>query len=468
MLLPLVKVDVGSVPDTPAIPAEFGSVDPADPLARTPWTSFQKWMVALVSVSTLVDGLDNLLLGTVIPSLMRQWHLQRSAFVGLVALSIVGMCAGTAAIGYLGDKFGRRPILIACVFAFGCATAASAAATDLTAFTACRVVAAVGLGGLFPSAVALVSDFTPLPRRNLAATIVQLCVPAGGMTGALLATAILPRQGWRELCAVGGGLGIALAILLLLTLHESPRYLLGRPGRRNALLQVLARCGIDPRRISAPGSAPGRIKTDDFVLHNGWIRLLATTYRNDSVALWAVLLCNYLVVYGMFNWGPALITAAGFTSSAMTLSFTMLNAGSIIGCLIGGWCMDRFGSRVPTLFCIALCIVVSAGLSWIDWPPLSNPSLMGGMFLLGAIFCGLQAMLYALASSVYPPAIRASGVGTAFGIGRLGAVGSALFGAGSISLNMPKFLGVAAVVMLAAAGALSILKRHSLPAEAAA
>ncbi len=436
----------------------------SDPLARSPWTPFQKCMVGLVSAATMLDGLDNLLLGTVIPSLMAQWHLERSAFIGLVALSIVGMCGGTASMGFLGDRLGRKPVLIACVFTFGCATLLSAAASSLGLFTLCRFVAAIGLGGLFPSAVALVSEFTPLPRRNLAATFTQMCVPAGGLLGALLATAILPHQGWRALCAIGGALAIGFAVLLLLTLHESPKFLLDQPARRGALLEVLRRCRIDAQRIPSSGSPKARASSPA----ESWRQLLSVDFRRDSLSLWVVLFCNYLVVYGMFNWGPSLITAAGFTTQRMTLSFTLFNAGSIAGCVIGGWSMDKFGSRWPSVACVALGVVCCASFSSAGWPWLSTAALMWGMLLLGAIYCGLQAMLYALAASVYPPTIRASGVGTAFGIGRLGAVGSALFGAGALSFDIPRFLGIVSFVMVVAGIALATLRRHSVSAETAA
>jgi AAHS family 4-hydroxybenzoate transporter-like MFS transporter len=385
-------------------------------------------MAALVALAVLLDGLDNLLLGTIIPSLMQEWQLERGAFVAVVAFSIIGMSAGTGLLGVLGDRLGRRPVLIFCVVLFGAATLGCASSPSLAGFTAWRIASSIGLGGLFPNAVALVFEVTPTRHRNAAVSINQMCVPGGGMIGALLAAAMLPHPGWRSLCALGGGLALAVAVLLWAALAESPR-------------------ALQPQSAKA-----------------GFADLLRAPLRRDSLALWAILFCNYLCIYGMFNWGPALITASGFAIPVMALSLSGFNLGSILGALCGGWLMDRFGSRKPTLYSAALAGVLAGCLSLGGWPWAGAALLIGGMFLLGLLICGLQAMLYALASAVYPASLRASGIGAATGVGRLGAIASALFGAGVFSLHLPGFIGLLALALFCVTLSLTLLERHSPPA----
>src|SRR6185437_8205895 len=88
-------------------------------VATSGWTRASVIALVLACLAVLCDGLDTQLLGLVIPVLARQWHVPAAAFVPLLALNIVFMSIGTAVMGLLGDRIGRRPILITCMLLFG-------------------------------------------------------------------------------------------------------------------------------------------------------------------------------------------------------------------------------------------------------------------------------------------------------------------------------------------------------------
>ena len=71
-------------------------------------------VLLLCMLAQIFDGFDIQILGFAIPSLIREWHVARSAFGPVLALGLAGMAVGSPLAGYVGDRFGRRTALIGC------------------------------------------------------------------------------------------------------------------------------------------------------------------------------------------------------------------------------------------------------------------------------------------------------------------------------------------------------------------
>ena len=168
------------------------------------WTGYQKLLIGGTAFAVILDGMDNQLLGNVIPALMREWSLPRSAFTTVVAVGPFGMMIGGALGGMLGDRIGRRIALLASVLAFALPTLAIATVDGLVMLGVLRFVAGLGLGGAMPNAAALASEYVPTRQRPFAVTLTIVCIPLGGTLAALLAGRILPQYGWRALFVAGG------------------------------------------------------------------------------------------------------------------------------------------------------------------------------------------------------------------------------------------------------------------------
>src|SRR5271155_2919462 len=102
------------------------TVDVAALLDDSAWSTYQKLLTALAALAIIFDGFDIQILGFAIPSLIREWHVARGDFAPVLAVGLAGMALGGPLAGYCGDRFGRRPTLIACVAIFGAATIATA------------------------------------------------------------------------------------------------------------------------------------------------------------------------------------------------------------------------------------------------------------------------------------------------------------------------------------------------------
>ena len=91
------------------------TVDVARLLDGGAWTAYQKLLTALAALAIIFDGFDIQILGFAIPSLIREWHVERSDFGPVLAVGLAGMVVGGPLAGYCGDRFGRRVALIGCV-----------------------------------------------------------------------------------------------------------------------------------------------------------------------------------------------------------------------------------------------------------------------------------------------------------------------------------------------------------------
>lgn len=416
------------------------------------WSPLQIGILILCSTAIMLDGMDTLMLGFVIPPLMAEWHINPGHFVPAVALTIVGMSTGTFLLGALGDRIGRRPVLIASIGLFAVPSLLMGVfATDLLSFTLLRTLGAIGLGGTFPNAIALISEFTPPHRRNSAITFAILSMAIGGLFCGLLASVLLPTFGWRSLFVAGGVLPLVMAVVMLPLIPESISFLL-RTQRRDQLMATLARCRLDVGRMTIPEIAPENQQRSTFPV------LLSPAFRRNTLALWLTLFTASLSAYGMFNWGPTLLVAEGFTLQRAGVALACFSFGGMTGSLIGGRLMDVYGSRWPTIAFATGGALLGLLFSQTGWPPHEGVSLLVGMVGLGICCSGLMSMLFALGSALYPPEIRGLGLGAGVGLGRLGAVGSAVFGAGVLAIHLGDFLRIWTVALLISAVGLAVIR----------
>lgn len=392
-----------------------------------------RWLVALTAVAIIFDGIDNQLLGVVIPTVMKEWEVPRSAFAPVVSLGLAGMMVGGALAGLAGDRFGRRRALLGSVAVFGLVTLATAAAQDLTTLGILRFLAGIGLGGAIPNAATLAAEYVPAAQRPMAVTATIVCVPLGGMLAGILGSQLLAATGWRALFVAGGVAPIVVAALLTRLLPESPQYL---------------------ARQTVPSGGPAPASTLSVIF--------AADVRRDTIALWFSFTSCLLAVYLGFSWLPTVFAGAGFGPEIASSGITAFNLGGVVGALASGAVMSRVGSRVAmlTMNVGAIAGAVTLGTMTITKDAALAP-IMIMLTITGGLINAIQTTMYAVATNVYPSAARASGVGVATAVGRTGAVLSGYAGPWALSLrgSSTYFLLIAAAMTVCFV-ALASVKRH--------
>lgn len=425
-----------------------------------PWTGYQKGVLALAAGAIVLDGFDTQAIGFAAPSMIDELGLTKAALAPVLAAGLVGMTIGAAMGGAIGDRFGRKTALIGSVVIFGILTGLMAVANDVTMLTALRFLAGLGLGGALPNASALVAEFTPPNRRSLAVSASIVCIPVGGIVGGLIAAVVLPALGWRGLFAVAGILPVIVAGLLVMALPESIRFLARRRENHAKIAHILGRMGVTvSSRVKFVDQSEPPAPASPFT------SLVSPTFRGDTIALWAGFFFCLLAVYMAFNWLPAMLTDQGFSLAAASSGLLAFNIGGAIAAIVGASLAGRYGSRLPMVV-MAICAAVGAAvLVMLKLEP-GTPLLvlMLALGFEGACIAGLQVILYALAAHMYPTGFRATGVGAAAGIGRLGAVLSTVIGAAVLaSAGGAGFYTVIAVSMLITAAAICMVRRHVPP-----
>jgi len=386
------------------------------------WTTYAKWIVALVVLGMMLDGLDAQLLGLAIPSLIRDWGVTRADLTPVTAGSLVGMALGAAFGGWFGDRVGRRRALISSLALFGLATGIASQVHGLLPFGLLRALAGVGLGAALPNGTALIAEFTPLRHRSLGASIAMLSQPVGSMVAGLLAASILESSGWRTLFLIGGVAPVAVALLYLRALPESPGYLAGRAQNTST---------ASPRA------------------------LLTADLRRDTLLMWVACFMALLALYTMLSWGPAMLAASGYPLGFAGSVVTSFSVGGMVGSLAVGFLCRTAGSRtaqavigaVGIASALVLCLLFGRGQP-------SQTLVLMLMSGIGFSAAGSQTTLYVLSTHLYPTWLRATGIGVMLGIGRLGAVGSAWAGSAALDLGgaVAFFLLFAAAVAVATIG----------------
>jgi AAHS family 4-hydroxybenzoate transporter-like MFS transporter len=435
-----------------------GRTDVGALLDEGAWTGYQKGLVAATALTIVFNGLDNQLLSAAIPALMAEWVLPRAAFAPVLASALLGMMAGGFLGGYLGERIGRRTTLVASVALFGALTVLASSAGDAVTLTVLRFLAGLGFGGAMPNAAALASEYVPLSRRPLAVTLTIVCIPLGGTLAGVLGSVILPSYGWRALFLVGGALPLLLAALLWRALPESPRYLARQRTRWPELLALLTRLGHDVRPDAEIVDSRER-----HIARASIAALVVPGFRRDTLAIGAAFFFCLFSVYMAITWVPSLLTGAGFDVTIANYGLTAFNLGGVGGALGGAAVFGRLGSRATMLAMTAGAIGGCLLLAGTAIGEQSPARVLAMLAWTGGLINAVQTTMYALAAHIYPAAIRATGVGTALAVGRVGGVVSPYAGAWALESGPSRLFALIAGTLAAVFVALAAVRAHIPP-----
>jgi AAHS family 4-hydroxybenzoate transporter-like MFS transporter len=437
-------------------PLPASAVDLARALDEGHWSPFQKLLLLFAALAFAVDGLANQVLGLAIPALIQDWSEPREAFAPVAAMGLVGVTFGTVLGGMFGDRFGRKIGLTGSVLFFGAMTLASAFANDVETLAVLRLFDGLGIGGAIPNGAALISEFTPARRRSLAISLGMVFIPVGGLLSGVIGSFALPTVGWRGLFLIAGVLPIALGVVFVFALPESPRFLARKPERGAELLKLLGRCGLR--------FAPQCVFIEDQT-HHGRTRLsllFDAQTLPSTLALWSAFFFCLLASYTMFSWIPTMLSSEGFSLAATSTGITAFHLGGVVGGVIGGWLIGRYGSRFAVVGLAAGCVVGALVLGLMPFDPALGLTWVAlALVIEGFFIAGLHAGVYTLAAFIYPPLVRATGVGAASAAGRIGAVLSSFTGVitlrmGGSSSYFIVIAGTAAIAMIS----IALIRQH--------
>ena len=392
-------------------------------MTTSPTTRPSRWPVWLCWLAMVLDGFDLVVLGTVIPTLLKTGELGFDAVGATLAatISLVGVGLGALFIAPLSDKFGHRKLLFACVLWFSIFTIAVVWAPNVAVFSAFRLLAGLGLGACLPVALAYMNDYAPSGSAGKSTTRTMTGYHVGAVATAFLALMVIPD--WRTMFVVGGLTGLALLPFLWFKLPETS------PAQRAAR------------------------KEEQTTFRD----LAKKPYPVVAAAIAAASFMGLLLVYGLNTWLPQLMASAGYPVSAGLSLLLVLNLGAVAGLFIAGVLADRHGTKPIVLLWFGLSAVFLALLSF----KVDNAILLNALvFVTGVFVFSSQVLVYAWVSQLFPARLRATALGFAAGVGRVGAIAGPAVTGGLVAAGIAYPWGFYA---FAAAGALAVVSLLTVP-----
>jgi MFS transporter, AAHS family, 4-hydroxybenzoate transporter len=380
--------------------------------------SLQITVVAICFLIQMCDGYDIGAIGWAVPKLTEVWHMKGPAFTFAFAFSNIGIMAGALVASPFADRFGRKPLLLASIAIFGLASLATAFAHSIPDLIVCRFFTGFGIAGTFAGTVALTGDYTSQRRRATMIMVTFTGAPTGGFIGGQI-VALLLHQGynWPIIFIIGGAFPIAIFVIMALFMPESPRFLAHKGALTPRQAALLARLDIDPAQAQ-----PGQV---DVARGNPVVMLFRDGYALATILLWIIFFCSLLDLYLFGFWLPEVLHLIGMTPASAVFASSLGTFGALWAVLYLGFLIDRFGPHRALAAHFAVSIVFTALIALVTMPYLA---LLVVIFFSGMTTVGSQTGANATCGALYPARMRASGIGWALGIGRLGGIIAPILG----------------------------------------
>jgi EmrB/QacA subfamily drug resistance transporter len=446
---------------------------PDDFVNRLLWT---------LSLGVFAGALDLSVLSPALPALGRDLGVQLGDLAWVFTLYLLVTVLSIALASTLADRYGRRPIYLACLTLFAAGSVLAIAAPSYPVFLIARAIQALGAGGIFPVATATIGDVVPASRRGTALGIVAATWGLAAVIGPSLGGVITHFISWRWIFFANVPLA---AIVFALALKDVP----AEAPRRRESLDVL---GLALLCVGLLGLTDGLIATRPLIGVLG-IFVLAAFAIWESIAAAPIVPLELLrapqlvktyaleivigILEGSLFFIPTVLVGAQGLSYAAAGFVAALGAFTFVAVIpYSGRALDRIGSRDVLL---VGAMLTEVGLAIFALAFASLPLVLIAMVVAGA---GFGALLGAptryIVTNETPERSRATAVGLlsqALIVGQI--VGSSLAG-GLFSLAQNEiagyrdaylaFCGVAFVALILAATLKTQRDERTRPLEEAA
>ncbi len=397
-------------------PVAAGNATPIDAiLDRAPIGWLQIRVALLCALVAMLDGFDTQSVAFVAPVLGQEWGISPDRFGLIFSAGLVGIMVGQVVLGPLSDRFGRRPVIIACTVAFGLGSFATVLADNWIVLLLLRFLTGVGLGGATPNIIALTAEVAPPRARSTMITTMFAGFPLGAAIGGYISSHLIPAFGWESVFILGGAAPLLLLLILLPWLSESPHHLLRSEGRTPRLEKMLDQMA-GPDRAALPDTPlpkPGTVKAP------GYGALFAGGLASTTAQLWLCYFNSLLMIYFLMSWLPTVARESGLALDTAIISAVFLNLGGAIGGIVLGRLADRFGAfqTLAVGFAIAGISLVLIGFVGNQTVLLMTLAFIAGLFTIGG-----QTAMNAANAGLYPAEVRATALGGALAVGRIGSI----------------------------------------------
>ncbi|QSX73778.1 sugar porter family MFS transporter [Lysobacter arenosi] len=392
----------------------------------------------VATIGGFLFGFDSGVINGTVDGLQQAFGSSKAGLGFEVASMLLGCAIGAFFAGRLADRWGRRSVLIISAVLFLLSAIGAGAAATSTMFVIARVLGGFAVGAASVMSPAYIAEVASARYRGRLATVQQIAI-IGGLFCAFLSNYLLAKAAgasteglwlgqaaWRWMFWVQA-IPSLLFLVLLLTIPESPRYLVVKKRQADALAVLTRLYGAAQARtklaeIDASLSADHhRPQLSDLINK--------TTGKIRPIVWIGIGLATFQQLVGInvvFYYGAVLWQAVGFSESDALLINVLSGALSIGACLVTVLLIDRIG-RKPLLWVGSAGMAVSLALmTWafttgsIDANhKLALSDSMGTLALVAAnvyvIFFNASwgPVMWVMLGEMFPNQIRGSGLAVA-------------------------------------------------------
>ncbi len=401
-------------------------------------TRFIILISCVATIGGFLFGFDSGVINGTVDGLRLAFHSSSAGLGFEVASMLLGCAIGAFFAGRLADRWGRRSVLIIAAALFLVSALGAGAAWSSASFIAARVLGGFAVGAASVMSPAYIAEVASARYRGRLATVQQIAIisglfcaflsnyllakAAGVSTGALW----LGQAAWRWMFWMQTLPSLAF-LLLLLSIPESPRYLMMKKRKDDALAVLTRLYGVE-------GAGTKLVEIDGSLAQDHHRPRLSdlintATGRIRPIVWVGVGLATFQQLVGInvvFYYGAVLWQAVGFSENDALLINVLSGALSIGACMITVALIDRIG-RKPLLWvgslgmtvALALLVVAFASASLDAGGKLALSPAMGVLALVAAnvyvIFFNLSwgPVMWVMLGEMYPNQIRGSGLAVA-------------------------------------------------------
>ena len=409
-----------------AAPVAMGEISAR--LDRLPPTRSIWKLVLMLSLGFFFELYDLLFTGYVAPGLVRSGILTQttpglfgtSGVASFIAALFSGLFIGTAACGFLADKYGRRAIFTYSLLWYTAANLIMAFQTTALGVNLWRFIAGIGIGVELVTIGTYLTELVPKQIRGRAFACCQAVGFSAVPVVAFLSYLLVPidplgLDGWRWV-VLFGCIGALFVWWIRRNLPESPRWLeqKGRIEEADRIMTALERKVEAEYKRPLPPPAP----SEPIIPHGKWREMWAPPYGKRAIMLIIFNLFQTVGYYGFHSWVPTLLIKQGITITQSLLYTSIMALAAPLGPLIGLLIADRVERKWVIVTMAGVNVV--AGLLFAQMTNAVVIILLGVSIILAGNIISFS--YHAYQQELFPTGIRARAVGFVYSWSRFSAI----------------------------------------------
>lgn len=372
-------------------------------------TSIYKKILLWGSGGPFLDGYVLVIIGIALEPLKTELQLD-AQWIGLVgAATLVGLFIGTSLFGYIADLFGRRLMFLIDIVAIGVISSATMFISSPLELVIMRFLIGIVIGADYPIATSMIAEFSTTKQRAFSMGFIAAMWYIGATVADLVGYLLYDvENGWRWML---GSAAIPCLMILLgrVNLPESPRWLM-RKGRVEECRKLMR--DLFGEEISLEYEEP---KVTSYGA------LFEKRHLTSIIFVGIIWTCQVIPMFAIYTFGPQIIGLLGLDEGRnAVLGNIVISMFFLIGCIPAMYWLNSIGRR-PLLIGSFAIMTLALGILGL----FTNPGieLVVIAFAVYAFFSGGPGILQWLyPNELFPTEIRASAVGAAMSLSRIGTV----------------------------------------------